>query len=85
MKGLWAYIKERDLQNPQNKKVILVSKDEKLHGVLGVDKCEGFSMSKCAAPIICMIACKLVVDVAAGSGISISMCVWLMARGPCQS
>lgn len=49
MKALWAYIKEHELQNPDNKKVILVSKDEKLHGVLGVDKCEGFSMSKCAA------------------------------------
>jgi hypothetical protein len=46
MKLLWAYIKEHDLQDPNNKATILVAKDEKLHKVLQVDECRGFSMSK---------------------------------------
>jgi chromatin remodeling complex protein RSC6 len=62
VKALWTYIKEKDLQNPENKKVIMVKNDEKLHAILGVDKCEGFSMSKCTAPSDCS-ACASVFDV----------------------
>jgi upstream activation factor subunit UAF30 len=44
-KRLWAYIKERGLQSPDNKQVILVKNDPQLHALLGVDECKGFSMS----------------------------------------
>lgn len=43
-KGLWAYIKENNLQNPQNKREILP--DEKLGKVLGNDPINMFAMTK---------------------------------------
>jgi upstream activation factor subunit UAF30 len=45
-KLLWEYIKEHNLQNPDNKQQILVHKDVKLHKLLQVDECTGFGMSK---------------------------------------
>ena len=50
IKILWAYIKERDLQNPANKQYILAKNDPKLHALLGVDECRGFAMSKHLKP-----------------------------------
>lgn len=44
-KLLWAYIKNRGLQSPENKSKILVHKDELLHKVLRVNECTGFGMS----------------------------------------
>ena len=44
-KKLWAYIKEHGLQSEENKSIILVKNDPKLHALLGVDECKGFSMS----------------------------------------
>lgn len=43
-KLVWKYIKENNLQNPENKKEILC--DEKMKAVFKVDKINGFSMSK---------------------------------------
>ncbi len=41
---VWVYIKEHNLQNPENKREILA--DEKLKKVFGVDKCSMFEMNK---------------------------------------
>jgi upstream activation factor subunit UAF30 len=44
VKALWAYIKENDLQNPDNKREILL--DSSLKNVFGCDKFDMFSMNK---------------------------------------
>ena len=44
VKMMWAYIKERDLQDPANKRNIIC--DDTLRGLFGVDKFQGFSMMK---------------------------------------
>nr|XP_043624719.1 upstream activation factor subunit spp27-like [Erigeron canadensis] len=44
VKKLWAYIKEKDLQNPQNKRKILC--DEMLHEVFRVKSIDMFQMNK---------------------------------------
>ncbi|CAB9524131.1 Upstream activation factor subunit [Seminavis robusta] len=44
VKGLWDYIKEHDLQNPDNRKEILL--DAKMKKVFGCDKFTMFSMNK---------------------------------------
>lgn len=44
VKMLWAYIKENELQNPQDKREILL--DDKLKAAFGVDKVTGFSLNK---------------------------------------
>ena len=41
---VWVYIKEHNLQNPENKREILA--DEKLKKVFGRDKCTMFEMNK---------------------------------------
>lgn len=44
VKMLWAYIKENELQNPQDKREILL--DDRLKAAFGVDKVTGFSLNK---------------------------------------
>lgn len=44
VKMLWAYIKENELQNPHDKREILL--DDKLKETFGVDKVTGFSLNK---------------------------------------
>lgn len=44
VKGLWDYIKEHDLQNPENKREILL--DEKMKRVFGCDSFTMFTMNK---------------------------------------
>lgn len=44
VKALWEYIKEHDLQNPDNRKEILL--DAKMKKVFGCDKFDMFSMNK---------------------------------------
>lgn len=41
---VWAYIKEKGLQNPSNKREIMA--DDKLKPVFGQDKCSMFEMNK---------------------------------------
>ncbi|WP_419808521.1 SWIB/MDM2 domain-containing protein [Sphingomonas sp.] len=41
---VWEYIKEHNLQNPENKREILA--DDKLKKVFGKDKCSMFEMNK---------------------------------------
>jgi len=41
---MWKYIKENNLQNPENKREILA--DDKLKPIFGVDKCTMFEMNK---------------------------------------
>lgn len=41
---VWAYIKENDLQNPENKREIVA--DEKLKKIFGKDKVTMFEMNK---------------------------------------
>ena len=41
---VWAYIKEHDLQNPENKREIVA--DDKLREVFGKDKVTMFEMNK---------------------------------------
>jgi chromatin remodeling complex protein RSC6 len=41
---MWAYIREHNLQNPQNKREILA--DDKLRKIFGVDRCSMFDMNK---------------------------------------
>lgn len=43
-KKLWEYIKEKGLQSPQNKKIIIP--DSKLQGVIGADPIDMFALSK---------------------------------------
>ena len=43
-KGLWAYIKKHDLQDPDNKQYF--TPDKKMAKIFGTDKIRGFSMSK---------------------------------------
>ena len=45
-KRLWEYFKAHDLQDPEDKRTILVAKDEALHAIVGVEKFAGFSMMK---------------------------------------
>ena len=44
VKQLWVYIKENELQNPENKREILC--DVNLRAVFGVDKIDMFRMNK---------------------------------------
>jgi upstream activation factor subunit UAF30 len=44
VKALWEYIKEHDLQNPENKREILL--DTKMHTVFGVENFTMFTMNK---------------------------------------
>ena len=44
VKRLWAYVKEKNLQDPENKQFIIP--DSKMAKVFGVDKMRGFSMAK---------------------------------------
>ena len=44
IKQLWAYIKEHDLQDPENKQYF--KPDKKMAKVFGEDKMRGFGMSK---------------------------------------
>jgi len=44
IKQLWAYIKEHDLQDPDNKQYF--KPDKKMAKVFGEDKMRGFGMSK---------------------------------------
>lgn len=44
VKRMWEYIREHDLQNPENKKEIFL--DEDMKGVFGCDKFTMFSMNK---------------------------------------
>lgn len=48
VKATWAYIKQHDLQNPENKREILC--DKKLKRVFGVDRVTMFAMNKLYAP-----------------------------------
>eukprot|EP00741_Cyanophora_paradoxa_P015399 tig00020878_g14863.t1 len=50
VKAIWDYIKERGLQNPNNKREIHC--DARLTELLGVDKCTMFSINKFLAPHI---------------------------------
>jgi chromatin remodeling complex protein RSC6 len=43
-KKIWAYIKERNLQNPKNKREILA--DDKLQPIFGTEKLDMFQMTK---------------------------------------
>ncbi|MDO5101644.1 MAG: SWIB/MDM2 domain-containing protein [Lautropia sp.] len=43
-KKIWAYIKQHDLQNPQNKRMIRA--DDKLRAVFGKDEVSMFEMTK---------------------------------------
>jgi chromatin remodeling complex protein RSC6 len=44
MSKVWAYIKERDLQNPENKREIIA--DDNLRKVFGKDKVTMFELNK---------------------------------------
>ena len=44
VKGLWAYIKKHDLQNPKNKRNIMA--DDKLKPIFGKDEVSMFEMTK---------------------------------------
>jgi len=44
IKSLWVYIKEHNLQNPENKREIIL--DDKMQGVFGVDRFSMFKMAK---------------------------------------
>ena len=44
VKAMWAYFREHDLQNPKDKRQIIL--DEALRGVFGVKKFTGFNMNK---------------------------------------
>lgn len=44
VKGLWDYIKEHNLQNPENKREIIL--DDEMQGVFGVDRFSMFKMAK---------------------------------------
>jgi upstream activation factor subunit UAF30 len=50
VKGLWAYIKEHNLQNPQDKREILL--DAPMKSLFGVDRFDMFQMSKYVSPHI---------------------------------
>jgi chromatin remodeling complex protein RSC6 len=43
-KRIWAYIKEHNLQNPENKREIIA--DSKLQPIFGTDKLDMFQMTK---------------------------------------
>jgi upstream activation factor subunit UAF30 len=43
-KRIWAYIKEHNLQNPENKREIIA--DGKLRPIFGADKLDMFQMTK---------------------------------------
>ena len=43
-KRIWAYIKEHNLQNPENKREIIA--DSKLRPIFGADKLDMFQMTK---------------------------------------
>ena len=47
-KLLWAYIKEKGLQDPENKQFF--TPDKKMAKIFGKDKIKGFSMAKYLAP-----------------------------------
>ena len=47
-KQMWVYIKEHDLQNPNNKRNILA--DDKLKAVFGKDEVTMFEMAKLIGP-----------------------------------
>ena len=47
-KLLWAYIKEKGLQDPENKQFF--TPDKKMAKIFGKDKLKGFSMAKYLAP-----------------------------------
>lgn len=44
VKKIWAYIKEKDLQNPKNRRKILC--DEMLHDIFRVKSIDMFQMNK---------------------------------------
>lgn len=44
VKHLWVYIKDRELQNPENKREILC--DQNFKAVFGVEKIDMFKMNK---------------------------------------
>ena len=44
VKHLWAYIKDNNLQDPENKQYFIP--DKKMAKLFGTDKLKGFSMSK---------------------------------------
>merc|ERR1712025_721408 len=48
MKLLWAYIKEKNLQDPENKQYFVP--DKKMAKVFGADKIKGFGMAKFLGP-----------------------------------
>jgi upstream activation factor subunit UAF30 len=48
VKRLWDYIKENNLQDPANKKMIVC--DDRLQELFGVDTFVGFGMSKLLSP-----------------------------------
>ena len=47
-KLLWAYLKEKGLQDPENKQFF--TPDKKMAKIFGKDKIKGFSMAKYLAP-----------------------------------
>jgi upstream activation factor subunit UAF30 len=47
VKQIWAYVKERDLQDPNDKRQIRC--DEKMHAVFKQDKVHMFTMNKLLA------------------------------------
>ena len=48
MKGLWTYLKAKDLQDPENKQYF--TPDKKMAKVFGKEKIKGFSMAKFLKP-----------------------------------
>ena len=48
MKLLWTYLKEKNLQDPENKQYF--TPDKKMAKVFGKDKIKGFSMAKFLKP-----------------------------------
>jgi upstream activation factor subunit UAF30 len=50
VKGLWAYIKEHNLQNPNDKREILL--DDAMKSLFGVDRFDMFQMNKYVSPHI---------------------------------
>lgn len=51
-KQIWAYIKENDLQNPKNKREVLL--DERLQKLMKRKKVTMFSMTKILTPVIAL-------------------------------
>ena len=45
---MWAYFKSNELMDPENKRWVIA--DDKLKALLGVDRFQGFTVSKCLSP-----------------------------------